>query len=90
MVLLNAPHMPGSDSIAIETEQVCLRCWRNFYFYFSRFRMIIDPPAAAAAINKNGLQRVNVLVDFFTQDLVMVISKFSLMTEAVPPPPRGS
>ena len=23
MVLLNAPHMPGSDSIAIETEQVC-------------------------------------------------------------------
>ena len=22
MVLLNAPHMPGSDSIAIETEQV--------------------------------------------------------------------
>ena len=50
-----------------------LRCWRNFYFYFSRFRMIIDPPAAAAAINKNGLQRVNVLVDFFTQDLVMVI-----------------
>ncbi len=29
MVLLNASHMPGSDSIAIESEQVCIMCKKN-------------------------------------------------------------
>ena len=36
MVLLNASHMPGSDSIAIETEQVCLRCWPWWAVFINR------------------------------------------------------